>query len=169
MHFNLKKQIHSVMEEEIYAGEAGLLKNQRVRGWYSPEGLRTSVLNPSGVFYYHFPSSIGPCPQKYTTVYDKSTLTKPVQTSNIPPNHFRTSRRGSTQENLLPFLELPWGTGPVPSEPRPAPQGLVRVSSHSTLVGWKLSILALGSCGESHFTRPGCECGQFFTTITDHA
>ena len=147
MHFNLKKKIHSSMEEEIYAGEAGGSGCWKVRQW---EGELIPKPENSGAGYFWnflspFPFIHQPWPRKYTSICDKNSLTKPVQTSNNSPNHFRLSPCSSTRDSGPPGLEPPgeldqhW---PSPGSPSGSGQSPVSL----TLVGGKLNVLAQGSC-----------------------
>ena len=99
------------------AGAGGCWK---VRQWEG--GLIPKPENCGAGYFWNFLSPFPfihrPWPQKYTSVRDKNSLTKPVQTSNSSPNHFRLSPCVSTQDSVLPALEPPWGTGPALAEPR---------------------------------------------------
>ena len=79
-----------------------------------------------------------------------------------PSQSFQTfSLRLHTGE-LAPIPGAPPGTWTSAVGAQACPPGPGQSQLTLTLVGWKLGILALGSCGESHFTRPGFECGQSF-------
>ena len=125
------------MEEEIYAGEAGGGGCWKVRQW---EGELIPKPENCGARYFWnflspFPFIHQPWPRKYTSICDKNSLTKPVQTSNNSPNHFRLSAWGSTQDSGSPGLESPWGTGPGLAKPRLPLR--VWSESHLTHFSWR--------------------------------
>ena len=125
------------MEEEIYAGEAGGGGCWKVRQW---EGELIPKPENCGARYFWnflspFPFIHQPWPRKYTSICDKNSLTKPVQTSNNSPNHFRLSAWGSTQGSGSPGLGSPCGTGPALAKPRLPLR--VWSESHLTHFSWR--------------------------------